>query len=432
MTDLTRQVQYATGLSAEETEEFKARLRLNVNDEEEVSRFPELTNLSAAFLYQFMFKPKVERLPEFAYINAEEDEDTEGDSGRGIGRPQVSAAERRISRFVAAAQWNAAWEAGHLRPEWFAEKNDIPSEIRKLAELGGHNIYLLPKVQRTKYYAYAPLYHLLPYQTLQRFGLPMIKRGIWPHMTRDYWLEDMLPADFGPCLADALAYHVWPLLNVGSTIGAFSKNDPIKLLAHNLDFWLPYAYKVAENRLSEYERTDFESEEQRRLCLERLAEMPEDVELNRPRKGGAVWIGEGDAWCATEEMVELADAGGRLRQLVDSVKSNRVVDDFSSKWSYAREDFERKLYHKRAKVKVSFVELPDTIPVHGPESEVHEKLLWEDFLALLDQRERAIVICLRSGVTRVGDISKLMGYSTHSPVSKALARIRRKATRMLM
>jgi len=46
--------------------------------------------------------------------------------------------------------------------------------------------------------------------------------------------------------------------------------------------------------------------------------------------------------------------------------AHRIEDDFSDRWSCAREDFERKLYRKRVKVQVRFVELTDTIPVPGP------------------------------------------------------------------
>ncbi|MGH3305765.1 MAG: hypothetical protein ACRDOK_29700 [Streptosporangiaceae bacterium] len=100
---------------------------------------------------------------------------------------------------------------------------------------------------------------------------------------------------------------------------------------------------------------------------------------------------------------------------------------FSEHWSYVREDLERKLYHKRSKVTVRFVELTDTIPVQGPEAEVEDNLVFADFLALLDESERQIVILLRSGHTKVGDIAGILGYRNHSPVSKRLARIRRKA-----
>jgi hypothetical protein len=104
--------------------------------------------------------------------------------------------------------------------------------------------------------------------------------------------------------------------------------------------------------------------------------MPADIEVNRPLKGGAIWAGEEDAWEATKELIEVADSKGKLRAIIEAVKSNRIEDDFSNHWSYAREDFERKLYHKRSKIKVAFVQLDNTIPVHGPYSELEENLLW--------------------------------------------------------
>ena len=82
-------------------------------------------------------------------------------------------------------------------------------------------------------------------------------------------------------------------------------------------------------------------------------------------------------------------------------------------------------------MRVRFVELDDTIPFHGPETEVHDDLLWRDFFAVLVPKERQIVICLRSGRTKLGDIGTSMGYANHSAISKALKRIRAKAERFL-
>ena len=142
-----------------------------------------------------------------------------------------------------------------------------------------------------------------------------------------------------------------------------------------------------------------------------------------------IWAGEIDAWNATKELVEVADRNGKLRGIIEAIRCNRVEEDFSDRWSYAREDFERKLYSKRSKVKVSFVQLDDTVPVHGPCCELDEDILWEDFIGLLDKKERQVVVCLRRGETKVGEISKILGYANHSPVSKALKRIREKAKR---
>lgn len=66
------------------------------------------------------------------------------------------------------------------------------------------------------------------------------------------------------------------------------------------------------------------------------------------------------------------------------MRSHRVHDDFSDRWSHAKEDFDRTLNHKRSKVTVTFVELDDTTPVHGPETEVIGQLACSDFLTLLN------------------------------------------------
>src|SRR5262249_43506448 len=105
-----------------------------------------------------------------------------------------------------------------------------------------------------------------------------------------------------------------------------------------------------------------------------------------------------------------------------------VHDDFSSIWSYEREDFERKLHRRRLKVKVVFVEMPETVPVYAEDTETHERILWGDFMAFLDPRERRVAVCLRRGATGPVDIAKELGYANHSPVSKALAKIRQKAS----
>jgi hypothetical protein len=80
-------------------------------------------------------------------------------------------------------------------------------------------------------------------------------------------------------------------------------------------------------------------------------------------------------------------------------------------------------------VKVRFVEVPETIPVQGPETEVEGRLVFADFLALLEPRDRQIVVLLNSGTTKLTDIADVLGYRNHSPISKRLKRIREQAAR---
>jgi hypothetical protein len=183
--------------------------------------------------------------------------------------------------------------------------------------------------------------------------------------------------------------------------------------------------------MCEFKRVEPETSKQREyLAKARKEDFPE-VSIERPRMGGVLWMGEDEAAGVTEDIVNSADRSGQLRGIIDAVKSNRVVDDFSPCWSFAREDFERKLYSKRAKVRISFVELKDTLPVHSPRTEYTDNLLWQDFSAILNPRERHIVVCLRNGTTKLGDIAASLGYATHSPISKALVRIRKKASAFL-
>lgn len=157
----------------------------------------------------------------------------------------------------------------------------------------------------------------------------------------------------------------------------------------------------------------------------------EGARLVRPRMGSYLWQGEQEAAQATQEVIDAADGTGNLRGIVDAVRSHRIQDDFSNHWTYAKEDFERKLHRKRSKVKVTFVELKDGPPDHSPETEVIGDIVCNDFLALLDPQDRRIVVLLSSGVTKLTDVAATLGYANHSPVSKRLAKIRKLADRHL-
>ncbi len=382
--------------------------------------FPELTNLSAGFIFKFVPRPSQALPPEFVYVPIDVNKRWDENS------PSLKAE-------LTKTQWNCLWEAGHLRSEFVPQiiHNDFPDELRWLTEIENANLYLIPNSRKSAFDTFKPLYYLLSLRTLERFGLPALKRGHWPHWMSGRTMDQYITDDFDDRVAKALASHLWPWLDSGSRLHAFSKDDSIVLLAHNLNFWLPCIYKVAEERLRDFPRVEFESEEQMQKLQELQATLPAGIHADRPLCGGSIWCGEEEAREATQELIEVADKDGQLRGILDAVRSNRVEDDFSSLWSYAKEDFERKLYHKRSKVRVSFVQLDEAKPVHAPTSELHENLLWEDFIALLDKKERRIVVCLKNGATRVSEISKKLGYANHSPVSKALKRIREKAKKYL-
>jgi hypothetical protein len=376
--------------------------------------YPKLDNLSAGHIYTFIPRPTKLEPPEFVYVPGPYREPLDDNYS--------------TKAFVTITKWNALWEAGQLRPEFLPSEKDFPKELNWLKKYKGSNLYLIPEGQNVKYDAYVPLYHLLPYNTLLRHKLPAIKAGLWPPWAAPRReLSLFITHDFSVRFSTAFASHIWSLIDSGSRIRAFSKEYPLKLLAHNLDFWLPYAALAIEKRLRRFGFVPFENVEQRKHLETLRNKMPIGIRVGRPKRGGTIWAGEREAWDVTKEIVELADRQGNLREIIDAIRSNHIEDDFSREWSYAKEDFERKIYHKRSKIKVTFVELRETIPVHGPSSELHENILWEDFIALLNDKEKHIIICLRNGVSKVGDIAKSLGYANHSPISKALLKIRIKA-----
>jgi hypothetical protein len=367
--------------------------------------YPRMFNISAGFMFDIMLRPR-RRLPvEYVYVPAQRLERHES-----VGRVVL---------------WNQAWEAGQLRNRIRPFVRDLPKELRSIVQLREDiNVTFVPRWSTHRYNAYAPLFHMLPRRVVERHGLTPLTGGTWPS---HFEPRLQLPADFDDRLARAFAAHVWPHLCPGSRLVSFSASEPIRLLAHNLDFWLAFATDLIQDRLVAFGRPRARPKTHDQVRKVRTELKEPNILVSQPLMGGDLWRGEEDAAEALRELVERADAKGRLRGILEAVRSNRVEEDFSSRWSYAREDFERRLYHKRRKVRVRFVELTDTIPVHGPESEVEGQMLYEDFLALLDPKEKQVVVLLRNGITRVGEVASKLGYANHSPVSKTLARIRAKA-----
>lgn len=345
-------------------------------EERNPSVFPELYNLSGAFMYQFLPRPKQPARPEFLFLPSPK---------RGMKNPSVT-------EFAGVmGQWNIAWEAGQLRSRVVfssKERRKIFKALPALSSTHDRNVYLLPGTAK-RFDAYLPLYSLLPLHIL---GLPAIRKMIWPTIApmNSYNIEPFLPIDFRDRLSKAFASHIWPFIEGGSSISSFGKQEPIRLLAHNLDFWVPNAVRVAEQRLASFDRVAIESDSVRSKLAKVRGAIAEDDEvlIDTCRMGGSIWQGEAEAHEATEELVQAADADYQLRGLVDAIRSNRVEEDFSNRWSYAREDFERKLYRKRSRIRVKFVELKEADGIVGPQREVSEKLLWQDFFALLDSKER--------------------------------------------
>jgi hypothetical protein len=371
--------------------------------------YPRLWNISAGMMYNAVIRAEVPSPPEYVTVPM----------------PTSRRDDQTLIMAGGVSQWNMLWEAAQFRRRFFDE-DDLPAQLFKVADRGDLNVVFIPRT-KSRYYEYAPLFHLLSRDTLERYGLPLLRGGQWPFLAELTSVDRYLPVDFETRLSRAWASAVWRRLVPGSSISGFTKSDPVRLLAHNLDFWLPPVTAVIQDLLRELPVVDHGvTTEPVRLTD---GSVLDGALRANPRKGGEVWCGEEDAAEIVDWTVDEADADGRLRGILDAVRSHRIEDDFSDRWTYAREDFERKLYRKRNKIKVRFVELTDTIPVQGPETEITDRIVFGDLMALLNERDREVVVLLHSGVTNLTEIAEIMGYSNHSPVSKRLNRIRKQAAR---
>jgi hypothetical protein len=197
-------------------------------------RFPYLTNISAGFLFDGVIRPLAPARPEYVALEM----------------PHPSGVEMA----AAVGQWNLLWEAAQYRRRFF-DMDDLPEPMAAIADLGDVNVTFVPRT-RSRYFEYAPLVHLLPKRVVDRFGLPVLRAGQWPFLADYRDIDDLLPADFSARLARAWAATVWPHLVSGSSMNAFSADDPIRLLAHNLDFWVPAVTATIQTWLQDYPEID--------------------------------------------------------------------------------------------------------------------------------------------------------------------------------
>jgi hypothetical protein len=87
---------------------------------------------------------------------------------------------------------------------------------------------------------------------------------------------------------------------------------------------------------------------------------------------------EESAWDVTKDLVERADSVGRLRAIVDAIRSGLLPVLEGGLRAQAVPEA----------VRVSFVELHDAAPVRGPDAEIVDSMLWKNMFAVADPRER--------------------------------------------
>jgi hypothetical protein len=120
-----------------------------------------------------------------------------------------------------------------------------------------------------------------------------------------------------------------------------------------------------------------------------------------------------------------------LDPVIELLHRHRDHGDFSDANSWIKEDFERSFYSKRAKLKVDLVETIDDAPAYTLEpNEPYEQVLFRDVIAMLNQKERRLVLALRMG-KNASNIARETGLRGHASVSRRIAALKMKIARLL-
>jgi len=127
-----------------------------------------------------------------------------------------------------------------------------------------------------------------------------------------------------------------------------------------------------------------------------------------------------EAICQGPEVQSIETVAALLRR---EVLPEDLPDRRHSKF---KEDVQRRLYHKRNKIKVKFCDLEDKAHTHVAQPlSVDEGLVLRDMMVLLDPLEQKVVVLLRDSRTQT-EIAQEMGGVSPSTISRRIAMIQNK------
>jgi hypothetical protein len=338
---------------------------------------------------------------------------------------------------VALLEWNQSYAAGRARDgETF---DTIAARIPGIEERANPNIILAPTTPAGLSELHIMLASLLPESALKDNGLSRVRANMGLALFGRY----DLPASYVATVEEVFAKLMWLKIAPRRRFNPdfFSPTSPLRLLAGDTRFWMNRIYRVAlDRRESGFEPTthidrgwDSMQELQRKFDKNVPEDRRSEFELRRPLQGGTIW----DETDAAERDAVLDDAltGARvidsLEPVIDLLQSQRAHEDFSSRTSWIKEDFERSFYSKRAKFKVELVETVDDAPVWSTdECEGYGQVLFRDLLAALNVKERKLLLALRLGST-VSDIVATEGLSGHASISRRISALKAKVQTLL-
>lgn len=280
-------------------------------------------------------------------------------------------------------------------------------------------------------FEYLPMFYCFPKELLQHDAKRLLRLPRNPaHILKDKaWLDTVADDAFLSVLLDGAANLVWPAFEVKAHLESFSGDDPLWRLAR--------AIGLCGETLNQLLRPNL----MQTLIQNPTIEMP--------------WLTLETATQLFASLAYRAIDEHNLRPMIDTVKQMRCAEDFDDRSSRAKIDFNRKWYHSQTKHPMVSLETlqtteetalrngeksrqidadfrtSDVFDKFMPSTDVHymdDRILWRmDLKQLkesLTEKERTILDLRLQGFTQV-EIAELLGYSTHSAVTKRLASIGR-------
>lgn len=336
----------------------------------------------------------------------------------------------------AASVWNMSYSGGHLRPGEIFES--VTKQVSGIEKRCNPNIFLAPKLPNGLSELHVMLASVLPDEYLRDAALPRLRANLALSLVGRYDHDN----DFAIRVEHAFAKYIWTRLSPGkrSRPEWFAPSSPLRLLAGDVRFWMQRLYRVALDRREQlfdpvpddpdWKPTAVLEEEFRQQIRDHSEGQ---FVLRRPLYGGDVWDVENpeEREAVVDEAIRGDDNESSLGPVIELLRSHRAHEDFSTRHSWIKEDFERSFYSKRAKLKVELIETIDDVPVwDSDECEGYSDVLFRDVIAALDIRERTLLLAIRSGKT-VCEISREAGLQGHASVSRRVAKLKNRIASLL-
>jgi hypothetical protein len=343
---------------------------------------------------------------------------------------------KRFEADYAITMWNMAYAGGHLRPGDIFDS--VTQQVPGIENRRNPNIFIAPKLPNGMSELHSMLASLLPDRYLADASLSRPRANMALSLVGRYDLDDR----YASRVEHAFAKFMWSRLSPGQRArpDAFAANSPLKLLAGDARFWMQRLYRVAINRregLFGPVPDDPEWKSMDVLEKEFREQMDDQVDggfvVRRPLYGGTVWDAEdaGEREAVIEEAIYGDEVEGSLAPVIELLNSHRAHEDFSDRYSWIKEDFQRSFYSKRAKLKVELIDTIDDTPVwDSNECDGYSDVLFRDVLAALDVKERTLLLAIRSGKT-VCEISSEAALRGHASISRRLSKLKEKVARLL-